>query len=427
MSMPTINHISPDLTFTSLIQKQSDQSVLLSQPFNDSIHFSGKKSEKKKKTGKKASKKKTGKSKSETKTAQPNTSAAELFKKYGLSPKNVRVEIPQGVNLPDGVTTEELLFRLLEGHEHALKNAGKGNFSGRYYASNMLMSNGEWYRGANTELTKKDTMCAERSVFLVGRNIALDKTPLEAISTEPLKVKLLTINDAYSVYSDQNACFECQNWMKEDRIFGPDVLIAHLTQDEDKQPLITLKPLKEMMPLNGLQSPSITDKPVEELPIHVSDKAKAIIQASQIKTKDLVNLMATTKQENQNNNYPKHSGNHDSVGIMWSNRYITKGSRMDITATRSSITPLENATGRGVDIFSGQPKPPKIGAVAFYGPTISPSPVEVGFIAQAIWGNIDSLVVTVENDILHVRTLRDFSEDIYVSPLKYVKETYFNR
>lgn len=341
-----------------------------------------------------------------------------LAEKYGIDPAQVDLIKNPALVLP--VSKAELLERLLEAHEHARKNKLLGNYSGRQYSTNLLMGNGQWALGTNIELTRDTVLCGERSSLVNSWNAALARIPVETLQDESQKADVekglkgvllaMSSGDDVSHPSAGSPCSECQSWLATDRYFGPDTIVTNLGKNEQGRYFIRARQMKELLPLLAQQVPSRTDKAIASLPVHVSDKARAAMQAHGLGEAALVKLVKQAKEAYRTNETAVHSGKNTGSAVLLSNGKTVKGQRLDWTARWFESPELAAAT-RGVQRLHGD----RVQAVAYYGDAVMPEVKTLGILAQETWGGPDTLMAVIEQDAIQVRTIQDYMTDIYIS------------
>lgn len=341
-----------------------------------------------------------------------------LAEKYGINPAEVDLVKDPALALPVG--KEELLEKLLEAHEHALKNKTLGNFSGRQFSTNLLLENGQWALGTNIELTRDNVFCGERSALVNSWNSALNKVNVEDLQDparrtqveDGLKGKLLAMSSGESPDNPSagSPCSECQSWLATDRYFGPETLIANLGKTDQGRFFIRVRQVQDLLPLLPGQMPSNTAKSIASLPVNVSARAREAMQAQGIEADALTRLIKQAKAAYRSNDTAVHSGKNTGSAVLLSNGKTVKGQRLDWTARWFESPELAAAT-RGVQSL----KADRVQAVAYYGDAVMPEVKTLGILAQETWGGPDTLIAVIEQDAIEVRTIRDYMTDIYIS------------
>ena len=341
-----------------------------------------------------------------------------ILKEYGIKPDEVEVVSKSSVDKPTKIL---LLKKLLQAHEHAAKNKELGNFTGRYFATNMMFENGEWSLSANIENTIENVFCGERSAVVRTWNQSLEKLSLKKLRTDKtykekagqgLKAKYLAMSAGDGLYS-YNACSDCLDWLNEDRYFSPKTLIATLEKSpESGKFILKIRNIKEILPYWGENAHSITDKPIEHLKIEKTEKAGKFIAENKISDETLRNLVQEAKTASEKVKTAELSGKNAAVSALFSNGKIAPGERMDWTR-RWSISPdLIGITKYLQD--KETPKDTKVLAIAYYGNNQSPHIDSLGRVSQDR-GSGNTLVLNVHNDKIEVKTIYDYIPYLYIS------------
>ena len=346
-----------------------------------------------------------------------------LYEKYGINPDELTVAGPSGINLPD---TRYMLERLLETHEHALKNKALGNLSGRHYSSTILLENGTTGLATNIENSKDvGVLCGERSALVNAWNTALQKLSLKKVVASQnkspeqngLKVKMMFMSGSSELGDPMvgNPCAECQSWMSTDRYFSPDTLIATLKKDpETGRFSILVRKLSQLMPFAGKQQPSLTDKAIADLPVRVSEKAADVLSSQGISQPLITRMLEESKQAYLDNRSATASGKDAGAAALFSTGEIVSDARVDWTSRWFEGADMR-AAGNGIHALAEKGHP-SIAGMAYYGEDSNlPSADSVGRLAQDTWGSQDCLIAVIENDEVQIRTLKDYMTAIYVA------------
>ncbi len=347
-----------------------------------------------------------------------------LHKKYGIDPNKLTVR-PSGTQLP--VSKRVLLTKLLEAHEHALKNQALGNFSNRYFSTHMLFTDGRWALGTNMELSRDDNLlCGERSAIINGWNQWLQKIPLSSLlkqqATTPTQARLLVMSGAGPITDPVfgSPCSECQSWLSSQKYIHPDTQIVVLRQDPQTQKsYLWVRPMKDLLPLLPEHQPSQTGAPIEQLTLQISEKAQAVLKHQKIDPLHMRQLIRSAQEAYTQNQTAFLSGKNTAAAVLLSDgqgQKILPGQRLDWTA-RWYLPPDLLAAAKGIQTNPNS----KIQAVAYYGDEPVPNIKNLGILAQQTWGSPDTLIVTVQNQTLQVRTIRDYMSDIYLSSSSHKK------
>lgn len=349
----------------------------------------------------------------------------ELFEKYNIDPKAVDVVAPPGVEI-NKKQIPLILSKLLEAHEHALKNKAIGNFSGRHFSTNLLLEDGIWGLATSLELTRETSLCAERGALVKAWNKALKRLSLASIKTEDaleqvrqkLKVKMLVMSSSAPLGDPSVGfpCGECQGWMAADKYFSPEtLLIALRKREETGQYYLVVRKLDQVLPLLSQQTSSLASKPIAALKPVISDKAGKAMADHNIPLPKLYDMMKEAQNAFETNKTASFSGKNTGVGVLLSNGKIESGARLDWTQ-RWFAPPDLTTAATAYQKYANQAPPVRIQAVAYYGKDEQLPPVaNLGVLAQPARGGVDTLILTVKDDTLHIRTIEDYSTDIYIS------------
>lgn len=338
-----------------------------------------------------------------------------LLRKYGIDPTAVEV-VSTGPKL-DG-NKKEVLIRLLEAHEHALKNQALGNFSGRYMGANILFNNGYWSLSSNIELNRNTVFCDERSAIVVGWNQALQKLSLKRLlsksgreeAQKQLNVRMIATSTSQDDLSHPSPCSECQNWLAIQRYVLPDTQIVNLRKKpESGQMYLNVQTVRDLMPLNAGMTPSLAERPLAQLPVEISARAQVSLQRFELQSEALRSLVQAAKEAYTQNRTAEQSGKNSAAAVRLSTGQVTTGQRLDWTARWFTDGDLSAAT-KGLQDRGG-----RVQAVAYYGEDRLPGIVNLGVLAQATWGGTDTLITVVERDTIQIRTIQDYMTDIYVA------------
>lgn len=351
-----------------------------------------------------------------------------LTQKYGINPRQVRLQHDPTMALP--VSKAVLLERLLEAHEHALKNKALGNLSGRQFSANLLLGNGQWALGTNIELSRENALCGERSALVTAWNRALEGLSLSRLKRpgqresmqQGMHVALLALanGDPLSQASPVSPCSECQSWMASERYFGPDTLLSSLSRDaQTGQYVIETRSVRELLPLLESQQQSMSPHALTQLPVQVSERAQQVMDQWSIQPEQLQTLAQEAKTAYLQNQTAFQSGKNSGVSVLMSDGRTAQAQRFEWTKRWAEAPDLQ-AVVHGVqqalqNRTSQSASRPQLRAVAYYGSGDTPSVRSLGVLAQEVWGSPDALIVVASPDGLHVRTIRDYMTDIYIS------------
>lgn len=370
----------------------------------------------------------------------------DLLSRYGISLEKVTVSnqskyLGQGELDEVAQRKEEYLIKLLQAHEHALKNKKlKGSkFSDRQYASNLEfeLSWGSdkrrfWVTAGNFEMNISELICGERGGMTVGINKALKILPIEWVNQLPddanieniLKVKRLLMSSSKPIGEDKSAwqpCSDCYAWMGTNRFFSPKTQIISFLKDDKSNLVLEVRTLKDLLPVEDLKTISTTDKPLADLKIEYSDNAKKALTNSPIPETVIYEMLNAAKTE-------YYSGAQINKGFSGKNSasaVLFNESSEIFTARRVEWVPrwvespdllaakigINNLTQQGIES-------PTVKAVAYFGDhKEEPSIKSNGHLAQKR-GSKDVILIVIENDVIKVRTILDYQPWIHGSVRK---------
>lgn len=354
-----------------------------------------------------------------------------LLKEYGINPDEVEVVSQASVNI-DKKTKTLLLEKVVEAYEHAAKNKELGNFSGRFFATNMMFENGKWAVSTNMENTAENGFCGERSALVRTWNQSLEKLSLKKLKTDNtykekaqqgLKARYLAMSSFNLPGEDTGAgspCSDCLNWLNETRYFSPKAQIATIEKNpESGKYTLRMRNIKEVLPYWGENAVSTTDKSIKELKIEKTDKAQKFMAENNISEEALQKLLQEAKKVSENARTTELSDKNTAAAALFSNGKIESSEKMDWTR-RWFISPDLVAITKGLQKKS-TPEATKVLAVAYYGNDKTPYIDSLGRISQDR-GTGNTLVLTVQNDEIKARTIYDYMPYLYISSKKPVSK-----
>lgn len=353
-----------------------------------------------------------------------------LAARYGIDVAQLAVVAPPGTVL--SVPKEVLVEKLLEAHEHARKNKLLGNYSDRYYSSNLLLENGTWGVATNIENSRDRILCGERSAMVAAWNKALEKLSLRRLERatpeqrqkiqDGLQVKLLTFAQGSQPESSWDACAECLSWMATRHYFKPDTQLAYLKRDQVSGQLqLRVGTVQGHLPYADAGKVPTSSLSIGTLQkFSISPKAQAAIATTQntpaaLTEERMRGLLSAAKQAYETNTTAHLSGKRMGAAVLLDDGRIVSGARFDWTQRWNTQADLVAA----IQGFQQNPNPvqtPLVVAVAYYGDDpATPAEPSLGPLSQGR-GNGETLLIKIEdNDTIHVRTLRDYMPYVYIS------------
>lgn len=384
----------------------------------------------------------------------------DIFKRNGIKPDQVLIKSKDAI---DRQTKLDLIEKVLEAHEHAVKNKTKGNYSGRCYATNMKLSNGKWTRATNIEITGETVLCGERSALVRAWNEDLEALPAindknrdEIAAKGHPKVEIMAMSSYKKPGTDDcgNACSECLNWMNTKKFFSPTTKIATIEQDKETgQYILNVRDMSEQLPYWGSEMPSKTDKPINNLKLNFSDRAKKAMQDHSISETRLFDTMKKAQEAYESNLTAEISYDHNvgAASLLDPGDIITKGERMEWTrrwyeppellaattgyqflaramkAAREGLGKVNELLGmlpEGSDrqhflkeLEEQKNGDPRINAVAYYGDDNVPYIDSLGKLSQGR-GGADTIILTIRDNKIEARTILDYMPHLYISSKK---------
>lgn len=360
-----------------------------------------------------------------------------LFGATSPCPDDIRVE---GGALPDAALHWP---RLQEAQAHARKALHHlPNLSGRHYGALVVLDDGQEGMGTNLEAGRQVTLCDLRLAISTALNQSVaahgDCLPGDKNPRLP-KIKTIYLVNAEPDGEPPVPCADCQEWLNS--VFcTPDTQVVSLERDAQGQDLIRLRTVGEMLPLHqGREAVRMTtDQPVKTLfdtTVYSESAVQVLRQGSAAQQaalqRRLKRMLNKAQKAYQRNVTAQDSHKRTGVSVLVSPlNLVLSGGRFDWTTRWFEAADLKTAalafqwTQWVQNLVRGLPevlrKPldsflsgPKIQAVAYYGDDSQLPPIaSLGRIARRR-GSSEALVLTVENDQVHVRTVADFMPEMY--------------
>lgn len=369
--------------------------------------------------------------------------AGRLLKKYKINPDDVKIVATSAVEI-DAKTKITLLGKILEAHELSKKNLLFGNIAKAGYATNLGLTDGSWHLATNFNNTRNEisAVCGERSAVLGAYNKFLNKLSLAKLEKDPayaakakekFKVTYLAMSSFKPVGSDKNAaasCADCLSWLNTDRIFSNDTRIAFLEKDEAGALNLKIRSVKEMLPLRQEKESLIKNgnKNIHELGFEITPSAEASMKEKDLDQEQLSILIALAKQVFDSNECAKFSGQNIGAAVLTNADVIKSGKKVD-WGKRWFAEPSELAIVKAVENSPNT----KINAVAYYGQGIITDENGIehpdGVVSlqtlgrlKTKYGDGQTLVVTVQNDKIAIRTIDDYMPGKFAFQQQYLKK-----
>lgn len=368
-----------------------------------------------------------------------------LLKKYKINPDDVKVVATSAVEI-DPKTKITLLGKILEAHELSTKNLLFGNIAKAGYATNLGLADGSWHLATNFNNTRNQisAVCGERSATLGAYNKFLSKLSLAKLKKDPaytakaqekFKVTYFAMSSFKPIGSDKNAaasCADCLSWLNTDRIFSNDTRIAFLEKDEPTGILnLKIRSVKEMLPLRHEKESLIKNgnKNIHELGFEITPSAEASMKEKDLDQEQLSILIALAKQVFDSNECAKFSGQNIGAAVLTNADVIKSGKKVD-WGKRWFLEPSELAIAKAVE---NSPNSTKINAVAYYGQGIIIDEKNIehkdGVVSlqtlgrlKTKYGDGQTLVVTIQDDKIAIRTVNDYMPEKFAFQQQYLKK-----
>ncbi|WP_303672644.1 hypothetical protein [Vampirovibrio chlorellavorus] len=301
------------------------------------------------------------------------------------------------------------------------------NYSGRHYAALVKLADGTEGISANVEASRQLTLCDLRLAIGAAQNQWIQKQSQHQQGPTSLPpVKTIYLVSANLKDDHPIPCADCQEWLASP-ICPPDTSVISLEKNAAGQPpIMRQRSVREMLPLyKGRTILSKTNRPMADLPVTFSTLANTHPpdQYPSLSPKAARDLMDQAQNAYlANRSLARDSRVPTGVAMLLypSGRLIT-GARVD-WSTRWHV-PADLATVAAgltrkspeapADENGPSPKPEKIQAVAYYGDDTQLPPItSLGRIARNR-GSAETRILTIEDDTLQVRTIKDFLPELY--------------
>lgn len=384
---------------------------------------------------------------------------ARLF----FSGKQAPDKLEQGPRIIDtiGCTQAEgkaYLPKLLEARAHAKEAlALYPNYSQRHYGAVIRLDNGIEATGTNIEASRQCTLCDLR----LGVSSAINKHIEESLKakeaqaspenqarleqlSKPARVETIFLANVDPEGEAPIPCADCQEWLNTP-VTAPDTRVISLEPAESEQgEQIRVRTVGEMLPLHKGREPVRfhTDKPLSELLPQAdwSDRAEEVLaklspQKQAAMTGKLSRMLIKAQKAYQQNNSANDSKKRTGVSVTIAPLGLTvSGGRYDWTTRWFEAADLKTAAvayqlaqhiqdflQRGLNklpaglqrLLTPMLEIPHIQAVAYFGedPDLPPIP-SLGRVGRRR-GSSETLILTVENDAVKMRTVGDYMPEMY--------------
>lgn len=374
-----------------------------------------------------------------------------LFEKWGIQPENITVVYGADKATPKNstptVTTEEKrdwLAQYLKTLTLAQSYQQVGNLKGDYYATACEIGNANtstWGQGVNIVLSNSQVLCSERASVTDAftENVSSGVTNSSASTFNPQrkpKVKTMILSTV-NLAEELTPCSDCMSWLNTNTYFDPNTRIVNLIQDATtQQPQLWVRTLRDILPMWGQQKPSISYRMLESLPIQLSSTAQGMPHLTPEKVRYLI---SRAKQDYLESQPTKFTQSKLSCAALFSNGVVSADSRFEWHKRLVESADL-NAVGKGFRprptwktllmspltklgsvlkkwILNRPAEEPTVKAIAYYGHVEEEIPDirSLGYLAKKQHGSADVLVICIEDDLIQVRTIRDYLPNLYIS------------
>ncbi len=370
--------------------------------------------------------------------------------------REVRSLFPEAQPIADKLKPKDIrkiAIEALRAYTQAWKNSKLTNFSNHYWGYSMQLQTGHWELATNIEHARDCAYCGERAAFDRLWNNKIEQVPVEKFKDKrslehlrkTLQVKTIVMADAETeipYYSSVKAgkmspCSECLDTINAGRYYSPETQMMMLCRDPSSGEFyLGFRQMKDFLPVMGKQQVSLSDKPIESLPLQFSERAKTFLNK---KGKGKSNQRDTSWWESQIKNHLKAAqaeyrkpgeppkGTLKNIKHLDSKQvYVaTLFNRGDYSQVATRVenskrwnTPAEIcAEIMAVHQFSNLKNQGEleVNLMAYYGddPVRIPNLKSLGPIA-ALRGNPETLLAMIENGTIHVRTIRDYMPYLYL-------------
>lgn len=346
----------------------------------------------------------------------------------------------------EGGTTEDAqryLPTLLQVMEHAQKSQRFfPNLSHRHYGAAVEMNNDLLAMGTNVESSRQTALCDLRYATANAVNESVKRQPSGvSVVPIPLKVKTAFLVNANFKGDRPIPCSDCQEWMAG-QFYTPDTKVVSLEQDaKTEQPVVRIRTVGDMLPFHQGRTIPVrmtTHKPISKLSITVSERAEQAMKKDDYKlTAKQMRFLLEKAQEIylKNGDSGAESGLKTGVSVQtqdgvtaktrfdWSTRW-SEGA--DVRAVAEAFETHVDQQEKRQSLLNAHWMPamakrwlrpsgekPKIQALAYYGDDPNqPALPSLGRIARRR-GSSETLILTVENDVIQCRTIADFMPEMY--------------
>ncbi|WP_373532933.1 hypothetical protein [Vampirovibrio sp.] len=316
------------------------------------------------------------------------------------------------------------------------------NYSGRHYGALVVLADGTEGMSTNLEASRQVSLCDLRLALGAARNRWIEsKVGSPSGSLQVPEVQTIYLVNANLDGDQPIPCADCQEWLASP-LCPPDTRVISLERGAGAtDPIIRTRTVRQMLPLYKDREPPVltTTRPLKTLPVSYSPLAQNVVARSEtaLSDKQVKTLVLKAQQAfQQNQSLAKDSGLAAGASVLlhpsgliteagrvdWSTRWQQPA---DLTAAAIGLARCnglpETAKPSWRQWFSGGRRqlPPEseasqsIQAVAYYGNDSGLPPItSLGRMARKR-GSAQTLVITVEQSQIQVRTVKDFIPELY--------------
>ena len=317
---------------------------------------------------------------------------------------------------------KDMLHKIIEVNEMALKYHKYVVSSSIYNSTLVEMNNGVIGKSVGAEGHQEMPVCAEQGAIADAMKQTVSRVDLKMLddSGSPLSRKNMPKAQRVFHAGDRlQPCGSCLDWMQAGNFFRPDteILALHKVGGNNKEFLIDIKYVKDLIPLSFTERGSFSNKPLEYLPIHLSDNAKRVLRNSdRFNQEDLKRLLALAKRDYfdalYNFNLKPRTRLGVSTALLLESGHVAAAPHIELRRSihaMPDITAFSKALAKNMDMHNRQLKNPKVFAVAYFGvdPEI-PRPYNLNAFAHPNWGSSDVIIISIQGDIIKARTIGDY-------------------
>lgn len=280
----------------------------------------------------------------------------------------------------------------------------------------------------NNTRNEISAVCGERSAVLGLFNKWLSKISLKKLQENPkyqellkqdraFKIECIAMSSYKDIGTDKNSaspCADCLSWINTQRFFADDTKIASLESDNDGKLFLNVRTIEELLPYrNDKESVVSGHKTPNDLSCCTTKNAEMAMEKNCISQETILKLISQAQKSYFENKNAHFSSQNIAAAVLDSDNQITTGKKID-WSKRWYVEPLELAVSKVIEDCPDK----KIKAAAYYGDryvTDKGITHEDGVVSIATLGRLkiqsgspETLVITVVNDEILIRTIDDY-------------------